>query len=114
MKMGEGLHLLLDGVAVWRPSRKLVATYLIRMVEEIDMTPIAPPHIYLGSVGWVGFQLIAESHISIHQEDNLIHADIFSCKSFDVEPAIELTSKTFGAYDLTVQVIKRGGLVNEI
>ena len=86
----------------------MVTTYLKRMVDTIGMTPITPALVHLGELGWVGFQLIAESHISFHQNASLIYADIFSCNAFEVEPAVELTREIFMVNELTSQVIKRG------
>ena len=45
-----------------------------------------------------GFVLIAESHISIHTfpERGYLSLDIFSCKDFDHEQAVDYATELFG------------------
>jgi S-adenosylmethionine decarboxylase len=65
--------------------------------SRIGMTRISPPYVlrYVGPVledwGISGFVFIAESHIGIHTfvERNYINIDVFSCKDFDTDKAIE-------------------------
>ncbi len=94
------MHLIIDGYSSNQKIlqdedflRKWLETYPAR----IGMTRISPPHIirYTGPVledwGISGFVFIAESHIAIHTfvEQNYVNIDIFSCKDFDTEKAIE-------------------------
>jgi S-adenosylmethionine decarboxylase len=61
------------------------------------MTRISPPYVirYAGPVledwGISGLVFIAESHIGIHTfvEKNYVNIDVFSCKGFDTDRAIE-------------------------
>jgi S-adenosylmethionine decarboxylase len=94
------MHLIIDGYSSNQKIlqdedflRKWLETYPAR----IGMTRISPPHVirYLGPVledwGISGFVFIAESHIAIHTfvEQNYVNIDIFSCKDFNTEKAIE-------------------------
>ena len=73
--------------------------YLKNIPELIQMTPITQPYVfpYEGLVpedkGITGIVIIAESHISVHsfEDKGYCFIDIFSCKPFDYERAIELT-----------------------
>ena len=57
---------------------------LTDIVRVIDMTAIAAPVGYIAAFGdWHGFQLIAESHISLHGRTGRVEVDVFSCKPFD-------------------------------
>jgi len=75
--------------------------FLMNLPKFIGMTPITQPYVfpYSGLVpedrGITGFQIIAESHISIHsfEEKGWCFIDIFSCKNFDVDKAIEFTKQ---------------------
>ena len=94
------MHLIIDGYSsnqtILRDEdflRKWLESYPTR----IGMTRISPPYVikYIGPVledwGISGFVFIAESHIGIHTfvERNYINVDIFSCKDFNTEKAIE-------------------------
>ena len=90
--------------------------FLNSLPKLIGMTPITQPYVfpYSGLVpedkGITGFQVIAESHISIHsfQEKGWCFIDIFSCKNFDVNKAIEYTKYLFGDCDTEISLVKRG------
>ncbi|KKL27307.1 hypothetical protein LCGC14_2386490, partial [marine sediment metagenome] len=60
--------------------------------------------------GWSGFVLIAESHVSLHTfvEEGYLTADVYSCKPFDCDVAVDFLRKSFGFQDVDVNVIKRG------
>jgi len=94
------MHLIIDGYSSNQKIlqdedflRKWLETYPAR----IGMTRISPPHVirYVGPVledwGISGFVFIAESHIAIHTfvEQDYVNIDIFSCKDFNTEKAIE-------------------------
>jgi S-adenosylmethionine decarboxylase len=94
------MHLIIDG---YSSNQKIIQDedFLRKWLEtypaSIGMTRISPPHVirYVGPVledwGISGFVFIAESHIAIHTfvEQNYVNIDIFSCKDFDTEKAIE-------------------------
>lgn len=67
--------------------------------------------------GWLVFQIIAESHISLHAyPDGRAYVDIFSCIPFDVVSAVQKTSGILGLtvdYATDVQVLEHrlSGLV---
>ena len=77
----------------------------IHIPTTLGMTKITEPKVltYVGSVpedwGLSGFVIIAESHISVHTfpSRNYINVDIFSCKEFDSEKALEDVKRIFGA-----------------
>lgn len=82
----------------------------------IDMTPIIQPYVfpYSGLVpedkGITGIVIIAESHISIHsfEEKGYSFIDIFSCKDFDVQKAIDITKDMFKPESTEINIVKRG------
>jgi S-adenosylmethionine decarboxylase len=82
----------------------------------IDMTPITQPYVfpYAGLVpedkGITGIVIIAESHLSIHsfQEKNYTFIDIFSCKDFDVDKAVEYTVQLFQPESFEMNIVERG------
>ena len=82
------------------------------------MTKIAPPHVlsYPGKEdsfdkgGISAFVLIAESHITIHTFKEQKHAfvDIFSCKEFDIDKAINILKEAFETNRYTKRITMRG------
>jgi S-adenosylmethionine decarboxylase len=80
------------------------------------MTKMILPHV----VKWLdpgatiegisGFIMIAESHISIHTfpEKDYVFIDLFSCKPFDVDKAVELLASAFGAKKVHRRMVRRG------
>ena len=112
------MHLIIDGYSsnqqILRDEdllRKWLETYPAR----IGMTRISPPYVlkYVGPVledwGISGFVFIAESHIGIHTfaERNYVNIDVFSCKDFDAEQAIEDFRQEFKLVRLRSCVIDR-------
>ena len=113
------MHVTIDGFGGDREKladEDLVRALLDRYPAEIGMTKIAPPYVcrYQGGkpedVGVSGFVLIAESHISIHTfpERGHVWVDIFSCKAFEAERAIESVKADFGLADVRTFALPRG------
>jgi len=112
------MHLIIDG---YSSNQKLLRDedFLRKWLEnypaKMGMTRISPPHVlkYTGPVledwGISGFVFIAESHIGIHTfvERNYINIDIFSCKDFDTEKAIEDFRERFQLVKLRTCLIDR-------
>ena len=90
--------------------------YLKTLPNIIDMTPITQPYVFPyeglvpGDRGITGVVIIAESHLSVHsfEEKGYSFIDIFSCKDFDVQKAIDLTLELFKPASHEVTIVKRG------
>ena len=90
--------------------------YLKSLPGLIHMTPITQPYVfpYSGLVpedkGITGIVIIAESHISVHsfEDKGYCFIDIFSCKDFDVERAIQITKDLFKPENCEIHVVARG------
>lgn len=90
--------------------------FLKSLPEMIGMTPITQPYVfpYSGLVpedrGITGILIIAESHLSIHsfEEKGYCFIDIFSCKPFDYELAIQKTLEIFKPTTHEINVVQRG------
>ncbi len=117
--MGFGQHLMLDGYGC--PYESLtdldrIYEFLNQCPDLIHMTKIMPPYAfkYSGKVpqdwGLSGFVLIAESHISIHTfpEKGYLSIDVFSCKDFDVQTAVDFATKVFGITTQEIKIVDRG------
>ena len=114
------MHLVMDGYGA-NPQKlqdePLVFELLNEYPDAIGMTKISEPFVYRYTEGRVpkdwgvsGFVLIAESHISVHTfpDRGYLNVDIFSCKEFDADLAIQELRGRFGITDVRTQVIDRG------
>jgi len=113
------MHLTIDGYGGDREllsNETLLSSLLDVFPGEIQMTKIAPPYVlrYVGEKpedwGISGFVLIAESHIAIHTFPDRGYAwcDIFSCKAFEAEGAVDRIKEVFGLQEATVVKLERG------
>jgi S-adenosylmethionine decarboxylase len=112
------MHLIIDG---YSSNQKLLRDedFLRKWLENyparIGMTRISPPYVlrYIGPVlenwGISGFVFLAESHIGIHTfvEQNYINIDVFSCKDFETDKAIEDFREGFELVKLRTCLIDR-------
>ncbi|MFH0714167.1 MAG: adenosylmethionine decarboxylase [Candidatus Diapherotrites archaeon] len=114
-----GPHLTIDGYHCDVKKLKdfdFVYKILNDLPDKIGMTKIMLPYVVKwkdkGSTvdGISGFVMIAESHVSIHTfpQTNYITADVYSCKEFDTEKAVEYFRKAFGIREMEVNLVKRG------
>jgi S-adenosylmethionine decarboxylase len=94
------MHLIVDGYSSDQKilrDEDFLREWLESYPARIGMTKISSPYVlrYVGPIledwGISGFVFLAESHIAIHTfvERNYVNIDVFSCKDFDTEKAIE-------------------------
>ena len=118
-EFGFGVHLMVDGYGCDRlalEDMSLIYNFLDNYPTQMNMTKIMPPYVfrYNGSVpedwGVSGFVLIAESHISIHTfpEKQYLSIDMFSCKPFDTQEAVQTLKNYFDIQKYEMQVLDRG------
>ncbi len=119
IEYGFGQHLMMDGYGCDREklmNLDWIYDFLSRYPDEISMTKIMPPYVfkYSGKVpedwGISGFVLIAESHISIHTFPDKLYLslDIFSCKAFDAQKAIQHIKDLFDIKKVEIKLLDRG------
>jgi S-adenosylmethionine decarboxylase len=113
------MHLIIDGYGgdpQFLADGAVLEKFLDEYPGQIGMSKIAPPTVYRyegpkpQDWGYSGYVLIAESHISIHTfpARNCLWADVFSCKGFDADAAIEAIREAFGLQEVQVQTLQRG------
>ena len=114
-----GPHLIIDGSRC--DTRKLADRILVEQVlndypTAIGMTKIGGPYMFEYQApdpaysGVSGLVVIAESHIAIHTFPELDYftMDIFSCKNFDHEKAIEYIKNAFDVQEMDRMLVQRG------
>jgi len=118
--VGFGMHLMAD-LEDCDPATledlRLVHDTLGTLCVTIGMKALTAPYAFFydggddprGS-GITGFQVIAESHISIHTFPHMRHAfaDVFSCRPFDAEVAARMLKGVFRCSSARLQIAGRG------
>ena len=113
------MHLVIDGFdgntsKMW--DEKLVRQFLTDYPDALEMTRITEPSVLVYDApkpedsGVSGFVIIAESHISIHTfpRKNYVNIDIFSCRAFDHDRALDAVRKLFDLEDVQTWILDRG------
>lgn len=118
-ELGFGPHLMLDCRGCNLDKIADVAhvfNVLNELPEKIGMTKITQPYVfpYSGLVpedkGVTGTVVIAESHLTFHSftEKDYFFFDLFSCKPFDVQAAMDYIVEAFEVKDVEVHYAERG------
>jgi S-adenosylmethionine decarboxylase len=113
------VHLTIDGYGGNREllgKEEVVRSLLDTYPAEINMTKISEPFVlrYVGEKpedwGVTGFVIIAESHIAVHTfpDRGYVWVDIFSCKAFETEGAVDRIIRDFGLTHVTEKIHDRG------
>ena len=113
------MHLVIDGYGAdsgMLEDTEAIHRFLDEYPDAIGMTKITPPHVYAyvgqtpEDVGVSGFVLIAESHISIHTfpKRNYVNIDVFSCKEFDTQKALDDIRGRFSLKQVRSWTLERG------
>ncbi len=83
-------------------DQAFAASFLARLVHEIDMVPHGEPIVdRFGDdelEGVSGIQFLKTSSITIHFDEvrNRAFIDVFSCKPFDAQKAIDFSTRELG------------------
>ena len=119
------MHLIIDGYA---SNSKILQDedFLYQLLDsfpsQIGMTKISSPFVirYMGpnpeDWGISGFIFIAESHISVHTfvERCYVNIDVFSCKDFNAEQAIDDLKDKFQLTKFNVRLIDRDWKIEDL
>ena len=113
------MHLVIDGYGgntskMWDDG--LVRQFLTDYPDALEMTRITEPRVLAYDApkpedsGVSGFVIIAESHISIHTfpRKSYVNIDIFSCRPFDHDKALEDAKRLFDLGDTRTWLLDRG------
>ena len=114
------LHLIVDGYGNSREKLEdlqLIYAILDGYPSQIGMTKVMPPYVVthqdreVEDWGVSGFVIIAESHISIHTFPmrQCVNVDIFSCKDFIVEQAVDYVQEKLELSEVRTRIVKRDG-----
>ena len=119
------MHLIIDGYV---SNSKILQDedFLYQLLDsvpsQIGMTKISSPFVirYMGpnpeDWGISGFIFIAESHISVHTfvERCYVNIDVFSCKDFNAEQAIDDLKDKFQLTKFNIRLIDRDWKIEDL
>lgn len=97
---------------------ELAYDFLDKVVEHIGMNKMGPPQVIKGDPekypekgpGVSGWVPLIESSVVIHtlSKRNFISIDVYSCKYFDAQDALEFSEKYFKPKLIEYQTVERG------
>ncbi len=115
-----GLHVMFDAYNCSPDAlndKELVRNILDELPEIIGMKKLIEPVVIFAEGndkrdpgGWSGFVMIQESHLSVHTfiKRRFVTADVYSCKEFDSQIAIDYLKEKFKTNDFQTKVEVRG------
>jgi len=124
-KIANGKQLILDAFVTHPENfvKKKLRKIFVSLVDSLDMQILGGPEFYEVKLdeskligediedegGATGTCVISTSHIAIHTWTlrKFMSIDIYSCKEFNVEKAIELIDMIFGLENYKITVIDR-------
>lgn len=98
-------------------NQDLIYKFLNSMTSSLKMRKLSDALVYKAEAnnfkdpgGYSGFVIIAESHISVHTFDKrgFVSADVYSCKDFDSDMAVDLLNSFFKPGQVEVNMVIRG------
>jgi len=118
-RMWSPMHLIIDARCQNQQvmtDKHLLSKWIIRLCHVIGMTPVGPVHTisfpFPGSdkPAISACQFLGESAIVAHPypEFDYMYLDVFSCKEFDTEKAVEFIQRTLKVTESTIHLFQRG------
>lgn len=86
-----------------------IKKYLLELAEVTDMEVLSGPYSYsaheIGYGGWIHWKSSGAHFYSYPTKPPLLIVDIYTCKKFDNETAIEFTREFFDAIELVYKEV---------
>jgi S-adenosylmethionine decarboxylase len=112
-----GVHWIVDAIDCHAPSIADLAhleEVLTSVPDELGLVRVEKARTFQheeeGETTLAGIVLISESHFSIHVRPHLrlVHADLFSCRTFDANKALVLLRAAYGFTRYEEHLLPRG------
>ena len=101
------MHLLITGTFTVALTWTALYRFLLDLPARLGMQVIFGPAVHKREGDWLGFVIIAESHVSIHTSGATAFVDVFSCKEFEVETALAYIGECFQLSTMDVHLLER-------
>ncbi len=93
-------------------SNQLISDYLSQLSVELKMNLLMEPFTHqspkFGWSGWVHWETSGCHFYAWDEPTPFFSADIYTCKEFDVERAVEFTKQFFSATEIVWKEVKVG------
>ena len=90
-------------------SDKDIEEYLSQLSDELKMVTLAPPVTHMaeefGWAGWIHWSTSGAHFYAWDKPTPFFSVDIYTCKSFETEAAVEFTKKFFNTRDIAFKEI---------
>lgn len=95
-------RLVIEGLVDTNISAPQISAYLSDLSRVLDMIALVEPVTHrsdrYGWAGWIHWETSGAHFYAWEQPRQFFSVDIYTCKAFDIERAVEFTSDTFRAH----------------
>jgi len=104
------VHLIAEGYVEGEINAVGIKSFISLTAAATLMTVVVGPKVAVTKFGYIGWAIIAESHISVHysSEFRQVWLDIFSCKEFDPGVVMELARSQLNFQEHNRSILPRG------
>jgi len=103
-------RLLIEGTSKEVVGPEEIKSYLLKLAEVTEMEILSGPFAYpaheVGYGGWIHWVTSGAHFYSYSTDPPLFTVDIYTCKPFAVEKAVEFTREFFGALEIVWKEIE--------
>jgi len=103
-------RLIIEGKCPNLINDKQMKEYLFKLSDELNMKTLLEPVVHLsekfGWAGWIHWESSGCHFYSWSKPFPFFSSDIYTCKSFSVEKAVEFTKKFFNTIEIVWKEIK--------
>ena len=104
------MHLIAEGFVEGEINGIGIKSFINLAAASTLMTVVVGPKVTVTKTGYIGWAIIAESHISLHyqSEGRKLWLDVFSCKGFDVGVVMQLARSQLNFQEQNRAILPRG------
>ena len=103
-------RVIIEGTTEKLVEPQQINDYLLKLAEVTEMEVLSGPHTSdahgLGYSGWIHWRTSGSHFYSYPGAPNLFTVDIYTCKPFSIEEAVEFTKKYFNSIEIVWKEIK--------
>lgn len=97
-------RLVIEGLVDTDITATEISTYLSTLSEVLGMVALVEPVTHrsdrYGWAGWIHWETSGAHFYAWEQPRQFFSVDIYTCKAFDIQRAVEFTAQTFDARDV--------------
>ena len=102
-------RLVIEGIPLKPINDEDIKEYLSKLSDTLDMRTLLPPVTHLsdkfGWAGWIHWESSGAHFYAWEQPRLFFSVDIYTCKKFDDQKAIDFTKQYFGATKVAYRTV---------